>query len=400
MLARSDDRRTLALLVVLAIILLAGCVDYPPGHYACLTCERGIEAAAEDEYDVSVTGSELRIRVREDGSARWTIWSTLEGADIETLRSDPEALDRFAAASVTDSVGNVAEDYAIHRGDVENVTARMDGETIIITFIVPDVADRNSGGIVLVDYFNTRGNAPESYSLGTDRIRLHGPSGTVVTKGPPAGTRTDDDAAVVWTDEREGISGTTYVGFGPDRNAMTKAKTEASVAADMAGWVVPGTLQIAILPALVTFFLVYVLWFFHRHRSDAKTTTADDRRLRPPRSELLTDGTILAAGIAGLLAITYTGIGTRAVDLGLQLLVWPPVVPFALLGLFGYTIGRFGRLSRLCAYTIVGWPIVLGAGFASTPPGPPSADRLWLLVLTLIFVLVGLPGFYAGYRCR
>lgn len=96
MVSDGRGRHGYALIALIVLVFLAGCVDYPPAWSVCLTCEEGIEGAATDGPNVSVSQSELFIQVREDGNGHWTVRSELTGPGVEALRSDSALVERFA----------------------------------------------------------------------------------------------------------------------------------------------------------------------------------------------------------------------------------------------------------------------------------------------------------------
>lgn len=397
-------RRSLyALVALVLLVFLAGCVDYPPSYSVCLSCERGIEAAAEEGPDVTVTHSELSIRVREDGSGRWTVRSELAGPGVEELRSDPGLVDRFAGDAVTDSVGSVATTYAIHQGDVRDRTARMDGDAIVISFAVDDMARPGVDGVLLVDYFNTRGGPPSSYELGSDRVIVRGPPGTVVTNQPPQATVSTDGGTAAWAGPRSRVTGHTYVAFGPDRTTSSRVAAEATVAYAVAGWVVPEVVRKGLLfSAVMTVTALAIV----RLTAGEIAPWIDDpvgalRALDvglPP-----VDLVAVPLALFGLCVAVVADLGGIGYRYAMDLVLYPPLAPLGLFALLGYWAGRNRRVTRSLVLAIGGSPFVMAAAVAVTLPSGSyyrSPAETEIAVSVLAMLVLGPPLYLLARRMQ
>jgi hypothetical protein len=129
------------------------------------------------------------------------------------------------------------------------------GDAVEVTFTVPEVARRSTGGVLLVEYFYWDGDSSHWFALDADRVRIEGPSGTTVTHTPPRAAR--EGAAVVWT--REGdesytsspISQETFVAFADDPGVTAQVATHLAIGTTIADAKVrdlPGT---ALLPMVL-----------------------------------------------------------------------------------------------------------------------------------------------------
>jgi hypothetical protein len=212
-----------ALLVVTAVAPAAVPASSPP-EPLCSVCDDGFErAAAERGLTANVTHSEITVRVREDGTGRWTVRNRLENESVgDRLRSDPDLLYGIVDTALGD--GHRKPDTA----RLSNVSADVRGRTVVVTFAYSGFADRVGGDVLLVEYFRASGR--ESYGLVADRFTVVGPDGSRVVNEPAsgrvgAGEATADGAdagEVTWVsdDEREGYGvdsyvDDTYVAFGP-----------------------------------------------------------------------------------------------------------------------------------------------------------------------------------------
>lgn len=399
------ERRTLlGTFALAALVLTTGCVDFPPDPTICVTCELGVESATADRYNVSVGHSELHIRVRENGTARWTVRSNLTGPDVDAFQSDPERVDWLADRAVTGSVDVEGITHlGVHGGSVENVSARMTGDTLVVSFTVAGFAERGFGNVLLVDYFHTEAQAPASYSLGTDRLVVRGPPGTVVTNRPPTGVVTDGGQTVTWHPSDARVQGTTYVAFGTDRGRATNLATKATIGAAVAEWVAPRTWHWGIKHSGVLFATTVLLSLFFVGRSPVRIGDTDDSPLRRLASDPPVDMAVVMLVLAGWAVIAVAD--SNGVSQTLLLLITPlPLLPAGLFFLLGYSIEEFPRVSRSITVAIAGLPFVIASWHIATPVGYPlEADGVVyqeLLLWTLIVLATGVPLFYAGYKKR
>lgn len=398
-------RRGLCLCALLAFVSLSGCVDFPPDYNVCLSCEQGIEAGAGDELDVTVERSDLEIRVAEDGSARWRVRADLSGGNVSELADDPDRVDRIADRAVTDRVRiDLITQYAAHGGDVRNVSAHLEDRRLVITFSVPSFGYRSAHGVTVVDTFHAKGERPPSYRLGTDRIVVRGPPGTVVTSDPSGAAITGDGDAVTWEGAGTRVSGETYLVLGDDRGLATRSATSLAVGADVARWLIPD-LYVAI-PGSIAFLVVGVVGTQWRARGRVewdgltKTVLAEQTRLL---------ATIFTWSGMGIVVLAGSAVAVAAGDLGGvgRGLVWTfvtkwPVVPVVLFGFLGWDVGRDGRFREQLLLAIVLVPFAMVAPWVATPvpPGFRSPVGMELTYHAAVVLTVGLGGgaFYVGHR--
>lgn len=221
---RRSAQALLTLLLVSSIALPA--LASPQPTPVCGTCGAGFELALErEDIDATVTASTAEVQVHDDGSATWRVTNQLANASTAAeLEDDPTAL--------REAVG-----YALQRGTVEgpfeNVSARVENRTVVVTFRDRYATTETPGGIQILDYFHTRGY--DSWPVLTaDRISVVGPDGTVVTNDPPGATVsgrnatwTGNASAPTWDAPR--VDSDAYVAFG-ERGAATPALTVLGIA--------------------------------------------------------------------------------------------------------------------------------------------------------------------------
>lgn len=180
----------------LAFCLLVGTLALPAAASpqptpVCGPCGAGLTLAA-DEPDalggLRVAESRAVVRVHDDGTATWRVRSTLANETaLRYLRDHPEAVDRLVRDALR---------YGTVEGPFENVSARLDGETLHATYEDADAGRRTPGGVLLVEYFHSRGYDRWPV-LTADRLTVVGPPGTAVTNDPP-GARVEGRNAT-WT---------------------------------------------------------------------------------------------------------------------------------------------------------------------------------------------------------
>lgn len=390
-------RRRLALGAVVALVVLSGCVDYPPDHYACLSCETGIEAAAGPQQNVSVEASELLIQVRDDGAARWRVRADLTGDDVDRLRSDPNRVDRIATEAVTDSVFVDAVTHkSAHEGRVENVSGRLDGDVLYLTFVVAETGARTPGDVVLVDLFHTEQRHPRSWTLGADRVTIRGPPETTVTRAPPKAPLRDDGRTLVWTSR---IDGDSYVAFAPTGRPLSGPATDLAVATDTTTWAIP-RVALGFVPGVILVTVASVLSVVVTGRRPLPNVDAD----APLRDRLRAEPPVLAAGVLlGLVAvaavIVYDVAGVRS--LSRPLAIWWSIVAAGLFAPLGYADRGDGRARRSLVAALFGTPFVGAAVLATTPPASvyETAD-VTMLLSALVAVGVGVPAYFVGRSLR
>lgn len=401
-------RKWKGVLALVLMMLLAGCVpDYPPRPTVCVSCHHGIEAAAAgadndtDKSQLNVTHSELDIAVREDGTARWTIRSNLSGAGVQSLQSDATAVDRLANRAVTDSVGMPSPYVSIHGGKVSNRSARLTGTTLRMSFTVQDFAEQPTDGIYLVDYFHTEGDTPPAYRLGTDRVVVRGPAGTMVTRGSSNANLTADRRGLSWAGRDTRISSDTYLAFGPDRNQLTRYETGAVVSATVLGWGLPKA-----LPPSLFFIILFVGLLIGMSLVVGKSPAPSAESTSSLKGRLVNATDVILVGIGFAIAVITISLGTPEVGV-LRLykgVVISPIFAAFLMALYGYMGGAGRRSSRAILLAFVGLPIVRALHEVTKVP-TSSLDAggtvgVEMVLWTLVVCIIGIPLFVGGYYAR
>ena len=205
-----------------------------------------------------------------------------------------------------DSYVTVVDDY-------RNLDSSVEGDVLVATFDVPDVASRGVGGVLLVDYFHAEGDG--GYYLVHDvPMTLRGPDGTVISNQPPGATV--DGNAATWSNE-ETLTDETYVVFAPGRGPIPWLTTRATIAVDPAPFVLSDLVTVSLLPVMILAVTVGLL--------AAVPSRFDGRSIRRPLSMgvigvglatislLATQGLLVSPSALGqlpaLAALAYLGAG-------------------------------------------------------------------------------------------
>ncbi|PGF15088.1 hypothetical protein CP556_02405 [Natrinema sp. CBA1119] len=176
-----------SLIGVAGVTAVAGA---PPPSQLCGVCGPGV---ANDAEIAGATGhGTLDVYVDEAGDSRWVARVPVNESAAERYRSNASALEA--------AVGDAWARYHVADGDVRAVESRLDGETVVVTYAVDDVARRGVGEQWIVDYFAT-GTSPTRYQLVAERMTIHAPDGTEITNRIP-GAEIDGNAAT-WTNGTE-----------------------------------------------------------------------------------------------------------------------------------------------------------------------------------------------------
>lgn len=401
----TDGRRLLATAFLLLFVALAGCHALAPlEEPVCHACEAGVEGV--DDSDVTVDSSSLQVDFMANGSGRWTVTAAVSGPDAERLRTNETAVRLLAERAVANRAYVDGTGYRpIHGGNVSNLTARFANGTLTIGFTVADAAGQGPGGTLLVDYLHTEWERPPDHLLGADEVMFRGPPGTVVTNDPPGGRLTEDGRAVVWTGSGTRVSSHTYVTYGPDRSAGSRAAGQAAIASHVVQWAGPRIVATAAGPVVGLAVLFAVLWLVVYWRDDALAAPWNRQTEAEPKGAYRDLSGDLAVGVA-LVAI---GIGVPFVLRSLGL-TGGMSVPFVLVvavaaTLFlvaGAAVHQSRRGSRVATMLAVCSPFVLAAVETQTAPGPFGAyvvrtAPLWA-VLCLVVSPLFLVGWYLGRR--
>lgn len=236
-----------ALAVVAVTAVLAPAVVGPadassPPRKLCPVCGDQLEREASYGAGASVTttGSDLRMAVDERGDADVRARVSLNASTAERFRENESLQAAVVDAAFDDEDGSR---YAVGVDRARNVTARMDGDVLVVTYEVPSVAREGRGGVLLVTAFGAESRYVET---NVDRFAMVGPDGTAVANDPRTGavesreaTRGVDGSgeAVVWEPVegkyRDGdgrLDRGTYVAFAPDDGLGARLDAELAVA--------------------------------------------------------------------------------------------------------------------------------------------------------------------------
>jgi len=245
----SPRRRILLVLAVCSLVALpfVGLVDArPPPKAICGACGTTVvEDATADGTTPAVVRSELTIRIDRNGAGHWTARTVVAGG---------ESIDWNRSRLRSNAVQSIESDSTAPE-NARDVRVAVENGTVTVRFVVPDMARRAAGDVVLVDYFYWDGDSARWFALDADRVAIRGPSGAVVTHEPAGATR--DGGSVVWT--REGdesyesypISQGTFLAFADDGGVANRAATHVAVGATIADAKfrdLPGT---SLLPVLI-----------------------------------------------------------------------------------------------------------------------------------------------------
>jgi len=262
--------RTLALAALALLVALAalpmGSVPAearPPPEAVCGVCGETFQEAGSDAgIPLTVESSTLRVRVNDNGSGTWTARIDLDDGSAATFRESPEQLDRV--------VRRTFEDYHVFTDDRRRLETRMDGDTAVVTFEVPDMASRGYGDVLVVDYFHDDGVRGTVY-VDADRFAMTGPEGSSLLTAPSE-ARTNSTTAV-WSAADEGassIGSQTYLTFGPDAGLATTAAAYASLAADSGPGILTNLAWVAFVPTLALIIGVLLVRHVDRRFDDER----------------------------------------------------------------------------------------------------------------------------------
>ncbi|WP_411966746.1 hypothetical protein [Haloferax sp. YSSS75] len=328
----------------------------------CGVCSDPFESTAKNSgIELAVESSELDVHVGDDGVGHWTARVTVNDAAASTFRDDPELLEQV--------VSQTFDDGRFRVDDPENLETRMDGDTVVVTFDVPEMAYRGYGDVLLVDYFNADGNTRFVY-VDTDRFTVSGPDGTVLVNDPPR-LKTGEETAATWLggpDDRPMLDDETYLAFGPDRSLTTQAAARATIAADSASYLVPDLLGAALIPTLLMALgVVAVQYVTKRFDGDG------------------TDVALLGALVGGLGLVWMLGLVAMGVfSGGLSATAWTLGVQFLVVGAVAARRPDVLTFWRVVAASVIPpiAAVLLVSLFTNTylPWGAPSALSLGVTV--------------------
>ncbi|WP_255194465.1 hypothetical protein [Natronobeatus ordinarius] len=235
-------RPPLAAFVLVSVVIGAGIVGLavaaPPPTVICAVCDGDLEGA---------TGpGTLDVYLEESGDAEWVERVPVDATAADRYRDDPEALE----AAVEEAWAPFSH---VTGEEVTDVEGDLEGDDVVVTYAVADVARPGVGDTWLVDYFYAGGTATR-YHVGGERVTIHPPDGHVVTNRPPDGHLAD--GAVAWDGGDPGplasdFDSKTVVTYGPDDDVATTAASYATIAAAIGPLAVRHGVLAGVIPALV-----------------------------------------------------------------------------------------------------------------------------------------------------
>lgn len=210
------------LLVVLIVGLTASSSARAPPQAACGICTDALDRAAAD-HGVSLTRgqSEMVIQVYENTSTEWTATVRLTDGAV-ALRND--SLRTAIVSDVLDHARMVAEPT--------NVSSRLSGQTLIVSYRDPGAAEMRDDAIVFTRFHATTPQNPlvtggeGAPYPGADLLVLQAPDGYTVT-GDYA-SATESETSMRWhTDKNNGhIDSSTRVTFVNEQGANDTPQTD------------------------------------------------------------------------------------------------------------------------------------------------------------------------------
>ncbi|MCU4717998.1 hypothetical protein [Halapricum hydrolyticum] len=219
-------RQVLVSLSVVTVLLLLGSAvaARPPPSPLCDVCTDDVVENSTVEHSTVV------IDIGEDGASRWTVTLELDG------QPDAEAIRTAARRELSDSPNGSSVRTL-------SVTSTPDG--VELSHEGARMGHRSAGGVLVVDYFHTGGDA-EWFGVNADRIVVRGPPESVLVRDPVRSAFVDDRD---WIDANETtlvltgvhgdrfdrtISGGWYLVFGSDSGLVATAAANLGIWADVA----------------------------------------------------------------------------------------------------------------------------------------------------------------------
>ncbi|QDX41510.1 hypothetical protein [Salarchaeum sp. JOR-1] len=210
-------------LLALALLLVAAGVAAPVAARPPPEDVDGFPAFTGDRYDYpesGVTNVSVTVAVAANGTSAWTERATLANRKTADAFRENATLRRL----VTDRAFDHRFGHA-----TTNVHARLDGDTLVVTYRLDGVVHTGPGGGVLFAPFAGYGN---DYRPDSADVTIHAPVDYRVTDAPTAMTVRGD--TVRWNDATgTGAAGVSpgLVTFAPDDAALPGLRGELAVAA-------------------------------------------------------------------------------------------------------------------------------------------------------------------------
>lgn len=182
----------------------------------CGTCGDQFESHA----DVNVTRSTVDVHLHENGSAHWTTRTTLTDESARDLRNRPNTTAVVADAAEYNSLGTPT-----------NVSAAFEGDTLVVSSRLPDVATRSVG--VLVVHGLERVGA--TTYVNAEHLTIHPPAGYDLTRTPESPAIRNE--SLVWHGSTHGqlydnpTIGGAFAAYAPVGADYANARTTLAIAA-------------------------------------------------------------------------------------------------------------------------------------------------------------------------
>lgn len=222
------------LLLGLVAIAAAPAAGAPPPEPFCTACGDAFESAAvEQDVNLTVDHSTVRIVVEDDGQATWVVRNRLaDPDDAARLRAD-----RALLLALTE---DAQEDVAFLGANV------TDGGVVTARYRDDDFATRTAGGTLRSDVFTNLQGSRTVYRLGADRLVVEAPEGMRVDWSVPGATVSDDGTRTTVTSYEHG-----FVTFVPRDSSFGPLSSVLAVGSMASGAVTGSTVLVLAFPALV-----------------------------------------------------------------------------------------------------------------------------------------------------
>lgn len=259
---RAADFALLALLGVFLAVSVG--VAAPNPQMACSACNPGFELTAYNYVNqVDVERSTVHIRLHEDGNATWTVRNEVGTNDTAVLRENGNLSTIAKRAVRSGGLPDLGANDGLQ--PARNISARIDGGTVVIRFTHPQAASR-FGSVYLVEYFHV---AKGGIVINAANYTIVGPEGTTLTNDPtgpiedPALEPTVDGRRVTWhgdTNEREEIvTEQVFLAFAPTDDGLAGLKTMTAIGLDVAPTVLGSLVSLVLLQTAVFGLMVFSL---------------------------------------------------------------------------------------------------------------------------------------------
>jgi hypothetical protein len=138
-----------------------------PEAFATAAGDNGVDLGEPFDPE-EIRASTARVEFDDDGDAVWTVRHELAAGPAERLRDEPGTL-----AAIVDDVLAVRNGQGVT--DATDVSARMDGDAVVLAVREPAAARRGLGGRLLVDSFHPVGGHINP-TLAVDSLTVAGPA--------------------------------------------------------------------------------------------------------------------------------------------------------------------------------------------------------------------------------